>query len=228
MSSKNPLIPSYNPGNKKIRHDGWTPARTRVFLATLRQTGCVKDAARVIGMSTTSAYRLRRRDAVFAEAWEAALDDARRGLIAVAHERAIVGKETIIIRNGKEVERRITPDSSILALLIKRGDMSALSGGEGAGRQRIGSRTADRVITWEEWQAGVRFDDWGKKYEEKLDGAALDAKLRDMFDRAHADAHRKGQRIVNVKTGKGFDEEVCTAARRFEVVEGRVVSVSEG
>ncbi|GAB5489713.1 MAG: hypothetical protein Pars2KO_32830 [Parasphingorhabdus sp.] len=57
QNPKNPLIPSYN-----VRHDGWTHARTKTFLATLRQTGCVKDAARVVGMSTASGYRLNYGD----------------------------------------------------------------------------------------------------------------------------------------------------------------------
>ena len=35
----------------RVRHDGWTQARTQRFLDTLAHTGCVTDAARVAGMS---------------------------------------------------------------------------------------------------------------------------------------------------------------------------------
>ncbi|MEH6703140.1 hypothetical protein, partial [Parasphingorhabdus sp.] len=59
-------------------------------------------------------------------------------------------------------------------LLIKRGDLGG----------RIGARTADKVITWEEWQDGVRFDDDGNKIDEReaaeMMRKTLDAKLGDM------------------------------------------------
>lgn len=212
MSEKpqNPLIPSY-----RLRHDGWTPARTKTFLATLRQTGCVTDAARTVGMSTASGYRLRKRDAVFREAWDAALADARRGLIAVAHERAVVGRETVIIRKGEEVERRIQPSDAMLALLIKHGDM----GGDGAGRQRVGNRTADKVLTFEEWREGFGFDTNGQK----IDGAELKAQTRAQIDakldRMRAALERRqeetGEREINIKTGEGITAEVIAAVRRF-------------
>jgi len=39
----------------------WTPARQRRFLIALLDSGCVAQAARSVGMSPTSAHRLRRR-----------------------------------------------------------------------------------------------------------------------------------------------------------------------
>ena len=41
--------------------------------------------------------------------------------MAVAYKRAVEGKETIIVRRGQEVERRITPSDAILGVLLKRG-----------------------------------------------------------------------------------------------------------
>jgi len=153
------------------RHDGWTEARRKTFLAVLRESGCVRDACRVAGISTTSAYRLRRREPEIGVLWEEAQANAQRGLVAVAHQHAVVGKETIIYRNGVEVERRVAPSDSIMALLIKRGDLGG----------RVGSRTADQVITWEEWQDGLRFDEAGNKVSEQEEmmtvRASLDAKL---------------------------------------------------
>ena len=156
------------------RHDGWTEARRKIFLAVLRETCCVRDACRVAGISTTSAYRLRERDPAMAGQWDEAVDNAQRGLVAVAHQHAVVGKETVIYRGGVEVERRVAPSDSIMALLIRRGDLGG----------RIGARTADKVITWEEWQAGVRFDDRGNKIDQREEAEmvrkTLDAKLGDM------------------------------------------------
>jgi len=53
----------------------WTPARERVFLAALLETGSVARAARAAGMSRSSAHRLRRRLAgtPFDRAWDQAL-----------------------------------------------------------------------------------------------------------------------------------------------------------
>lgn len=42
--SLNKLLPGL-----RVRHDGWTEARTQRFLDTLAHTGCVTDAARVAG-----------------------------------------------------------------------------------------------------------------------------------------------------------------------------------
>ena len=53
----------------------WTPARQRRFLIALLDSGCVAQAARSVGMSPTSAHRLRRRLAgtMFDHSWTWAL-----------------------------------------------------------------------------------------------------------------------------------------------------------
>ena len=122
-SLENPYMPGL-----RIREDGWTGTRTRVFLAVLAQTGCVADAARIAGVSTTSVNRSRRLFAPFDKACVEALANALRGLEAVAYQRAVVGRETVIFRGGKEFERRIVPSDNLLRLLIKRGDLSGALG----------------------------------------------------------------------------------------------------
>lgn len=54
----------------------WTPAKQRRFLLALLDSGCVAQAARSVGMSPTSAHRLRRRLAgtMFDQSWGWALD----------------------------------------------------------------------------------------------------------------------------------------------------------
>ncbi|MET0308844.1 MAG: LysR family transcriptional regulator [Sphingomonas sp.] len=59
----------------------WTPARQRIFLAALLETGSVARAARAAGMSRSSAYGLRERMAgtPFDRAWDQVLvEHARR------------------------------------------------------------------------------------------------------------------------------------------------------
>lgn len=53
----------------------WTPARQRLFLVALLETGSVAQAARVAGMSRSSAHRLRQRLAgtPFDRSWDRAL-----------------------------------------------------------------------------------------------------------------------------------------------------------
>jgi hypothetical protein len=132
------------------RMDGWSPARVAQFLDTLAETGCVRDAARVVGMSSVSAYRLRAKSPAFAGRWARAMEAAQEGLVAIAYKRAVEGKETIIIRRGEEVERRISPSDAMLSLLVKRGDLS-------------GERAASAAISFEEHEQGWYFEEDGRK-----------------------------------------------------------------
>ncbi|HWK42055.1 MAG TPA: hypothetical protein VNR60_09005 [Croceibacterium sp.] len=64
----------------------WTDARALAFLEELARSGSVADAARAVGVSRNSAYRLRARAPVFAEGWEVAQRAAtarlRQGIVA--------------------------------------------------------------------------------------------------------------------------------------------------
>lgn len=127
------------------------------FFDAWAHTGCVRDAARVAGVSGVSAYRMKRRFVLFSQEWERALSRAGQGLMAVAYKRAVDGKETVIIRGGQEVERRITPSDAILGLLLKRGDM--------AGGGLIGGKPPEEYLSFDEWQQHKRFDARGRKIE---------------------------------------------------------------
>lgn len=48
--NRNRLMPGL-----RVRHDGWTEERTQRFFDSLGHTGCVRDAARVAGVSNTAA-----------------------------------------------------------------------------------------------------------------------------------------------------------------------------
>ncbi|MEP2379431.1 hypothetical protein, partial [Parasphingorhabdus sp.] len=134
-------------------------------------------------------------------------------LMAIAHERAVVGRETIIIRGGEEVERRIQPSDAMLALLIKQGDLDG----------KIGNHTADKVITLEEWQAGFRFDDEGRKHDDTESAAEVRARIDAKLNMMRANLERRrareqqetGERKINIKTGEGVTAEVVAAVRRF-------------
>lgn len=162
LKNANPFMPGL-----RLREDGWTVARTRTFLALLAQTGCVADAARVAGVSTTSVNRSRKLFAPFDRACAEALANALRGLEAVAYQRAVEGRETVVIREGREVERRIVRSDAMLALLLKRGDLSgalgrALSPAE-AEAFVLPETVRHRFIDRAEYESGIVFQDGVKQ-----------------------------------------------------------------
>ena len=187
----NPFMPGL-----RVREDGFTAARTRVFLAVLAKTGCVSDAARVAGVSRTSVNRSRSLFAPFDAACREALAKALRGLEAVAYQRAVEGRETVVIRGGREVERRIAPSDALLALLIKRGELNEDAAAEAAAEAaRVDAATA---ITTAEYLEGWRFDVEGTKYF--YPGSARQ-RLRDKLDAMRA-AARTYEREDEEATGE--------------------------
>jgi hypothetical protein len=73
-------VPPFLPVPVRARADGWTEDRQARFIGLLAETGSVAAAARAVGLSETSAYRLRKRAGAgsFAHAWDAVVE-IRRG-----------------------------------------------------------------------------------------------------------------------------------------------------
>jgi hypothetical protein len=71
--------PPPGPPAPRPDHSRWTPAKQRIFLAALLETGSVTRAARAAGMSRSSANRLRQRLAgtPFDQAWASVLAEHR-------------------------------------------------------------------------------------------------------------------------------------------------------
>lgn len=61
MTQHIPARPPAQPAPALFTPARWTPARQRTFLTALYQSGSVAQAARMVGMSPSSAHRLRRR-----------------------------------------------------------------------------------------------------------------------------------------------------------------------
>jgi hypothetical protein len=108
----------------RYRFDGWTAGKQRLFLAALGDLGCIRDACKRVGMSKTSAYRLRERSAEFAAAWDAALDRAATVLEQVAYDRAVTGVEEPVWYYGKQVGTRRRFSDGLLRMLVLRGDLA--------------------------------------------------------------------------------------------------------
>ena len=85
------------------RADGWTPERIRTFLTVLADCGVASVAAGAAGISSKSAYALRKspKGFAFAAAWDAALRLACDSRIDPRPSSALYGSVKPILRNGK-------------------------------------------------------------------------------------------------------------------------------
>lgn len=115
------------------RPQGWTAARQAEFLRQLAASHCVAAAARAVGMSRQSAYRLRARlkGTPFDQAWRAALRSQYDALAQVALERALHGVEVPHFYKGELVHISRRYDERLtLALLTRRGLFDPASAAE--------------------------------------------------------------------------------------------------
>ncbi|KQN81128.1 helix-turn-helix domain containing protein [Sphingomonas sp. Leaf62] len=109
------------PVRRKPRSDGWSDKKQRDFIETLADGGSVADAARAVGMSPSTAYRLRRSPGgeAFARAWDAAVAQAVGMLVDVAFDRAINGTvEPVLDAEGRRVGSRHRPGDRMLMFLL--------------------------------------------------------------------------------------------------------------
>lgn len=117
-------VPAFTPVPLRYRRDGWTPGRQSDFLGRLAETGNVAEAARHVGMTRESAYRLRDKAgaASFAAAWDSILAQ-RPSAPMSTHEllchRALYGSLKPIMRGGKHVATRHSPDNDALLKLYR-------------------------------------------------------------------------------------------------------------
>jgi hypothetical protein len=118
----------------RSRRDGWTEVRQCVFLVQLYNTGSVSEAARAVGMSRASAYRLRARAGAesFAFAWDRVLslpgwghprtprEDFRKVTNATLLARLENDLVQPVVHRGMLAQIRRKPDDSALLRLLRR------------------------------------------------------------------------------------------------------------
>lgn len=111
----------FDPVPTAPRRDGWTPARQRAFIDALGKCGLVGAAAREVGMTPKSAYRLRARaDAEsFAAAWDVAVDQGRTLATGTAIERAMEGVAEPVFRRGLQVGEQRRYDNRLLIAALR-------------------------------------------------------------------------------------------------------------
>jgi hypothetical protein len=85
------------------RRNGWTPETQRAFIDALSICGCISRAARSVGKTPASAYRLLEADGAdsFAAAWDQAIARAVDALRMDSLDRSLNGAWVPVVRRGK-------------------------------------------------------------------------------------------------------------------------------
>ncbi len=131
--------PFFHPVLLRSRKDGWSVVRQCEFLAQLYLTGSVAAAARKVGMSRASAYRLRERGGAegFAHAWDAVLVPPGSGRLTgpkadwrkVTHQALISrvewGLVQPVLHQGRMTAIRRKADNSALLRLLRLTEASS-------------------------------------------------------------------------------------------------------
>jgi len=124
--------PFFHPVPLRARCDGWSETRQCGFLAQLYLTGSVGVAARAVGMSRASVYRLRERAGAedFAYAWDRVLTPPGTG------RGARPGRDLRKVTNA-ELVRQIR--TGLIQPVVYRGRMTAI-------RRKAGNTALFRLL----------------------------------------------------------------------------------
>ncbi len=119
----------------RTRRDGWTVARQRIFVAALAGGESVAAAARRVGMSKASAYKLRQRPqaAAFRAAWDGAVAQVWRQVEETALDRAINGVVEVLDKDGVRKTRHRPCSARLLIALLKRAEKAKAAARPGSG-----------------------------------------------------------------------------------------------
>jgi hypothetical protein len=118
---------AFTPVPVRARHDGWTVARQKWFILRLALSGCVSVAARGVGMTRKSAYRLLDRPGSesFAAAWAKALGWGQDRTLDSSLERSLLGEVVPIVRDGRVVGERRRYDNRLSFAVLNALDRRA-------------------------------------------------------------------------------------------------------
>jgi len=94
----------------------WRP----IFIAALRETGCVSSAIKTCGVSRKTAYASRNRSESFAKEWDDACEEAADTLEGVAFKRAREGWVEPVDPKKPAAHRRAYPPSDKLLEFLLR------------------------------------------------------------------------------------------------------------
>jgi len=113
------LVAGARPKLRKPRKREWTRAKEKLFLETLAETCNVTRAAKAAGMSLTSAYNRRKKDAAFRAGWAEAIAGAYQRLELALLDRALNGTEKVVTRRDGSQERMRDYSNTVALTLLR-------------------------------------------------------------------------------------------------------------
>ena len=113
------LVGGKNSQLRKATGKDWSKVKVAEFLSVLAETCNVTRAAAEAGVSVSAAYRRRKADAGFRNAWLEAIGAAYQRLELVLLERAFVGTEKIVRRKDGSEEQMVEYPNQLALTLLK-------------------------------------------------------------------------------------------------------------
>lgn len=113
----------FTPAPTRKRTAGWTAEKQRRFIEHLALSGHVGEACGLVGVASSSAYRLKHKPGAesFSRAWDAALRLAgTTRLPSIAFDRALNGRVERFYKDGELVMERRIPSDYLLTWLLAR------------------------------------------------------------------------------------------------------------
>ncbi|WP_114521660.1 hypothetical protein [Altererythrobacter sp. ZODW24] len=188
------------------RHHGWTLTKQAAFLRALSATHSITEAAKSVGMSRQSAYRLRSKlkGQAFDLAWEVAFHHSYDVLAHAALDRALNGTEVPVFFQGEQVGSYRRFDERLTVALLGK-----LTMGGNPSLGRLGPRAERHARDFEALLARLEA------------GEAVETGARAVDDPGELEMLR---RFVAGEPGKGglscpsafSDEELLAALQRVE------------
>jgi hypothetical protein len=211
------------------RHDAFTGAKKQLYLKALVKTGCILDACRITGVSSSTVYNHQARDPEFAHNCGLAVAMASTPIELTAYERAVVGTEEPIIRGGEVVGTRVKRSDYMLKVLLQGANPKKYGPRPGFTRKRIlkaERKHIEREIRAEMAEASVTFEDAIKMLDQNLDH---------LRDRADARRRQEGWTELGcgawvppgwVWTGEGDPAEAVAKLEKLEKKDAAVCNSS--
>jgi hypothetical protein len=176
-------IPDFSPAPTRKRHSGWTAERQRIFIERVALTGNVGEACALVGLSSSSFYRLCQKPGAenFVRAWQAARILAATRGSAIAWDRATNGRVERFYKDGELVMERRIPSDYLLTWLLSR--LDPLTFGSPAAKAQA-LATGDPLEKARQALPGLMasFTDVAIEECECDEGAYIDERLGEMAD----------------------------------------------
>jgi len=134
---------------KKTKVNGWTKARRAAFLTELAISCNVRRAHGAAEMAQGSAYRLRRRDPLFARQWQEALELGYERLELALVRRALEAIDDLALDDGEEPVEKMSVAQAIMLLRQHRASVERGSA--------VGRRSQPREVATQEETDAVLF-----------------------------------------------------------------------